>query len=144
MDYDDPVVEERWCSERRNEVAAYLTAERVTHGQIGEWPAWHLAPHISIWAIESQAKPGWVGWWAICGDLPTDYVSSAAIKHPRDAMLAFAHRWRTAADLMASGQSLPDFSVGSPAEWPSLAPMLASRAELLQDMATDTGLWDEP
>ena len=58
MDYDDPNVEERWCSERRSEVAAYLAAEGVTHGRIGEWPAWHLAPHVSIWAIESQAKPG--------------------------------------------------------------------------------------
>lgn len=144
MDYDDPVVEEHWCSERRNEVAAYLAAERVTHGRIGECPAWHIAPHISIWAIESHARPDWVGWWAICGDLPTDYVSSASIKHPRDAMLAFARRWLTASELMASGQSPPDFSVGTPGEWPSLAPMLASRAELLQDMATDAGLWDEP
>jgi len=144
MDYDDPKVEERWCSERRSDVAAYLTAERVTHGRIGEWPAWHLAPHVSIWAIESHAKPGWVGWWVICGDLPTDIVSSASVKHPREAMLAFATRWRSAAELMASGQSSAEFSVGSPAEWPSLAPLLAARSALLQDLATDTGVWDEP
>src|SRR4249919_488356 len=144
MDYDDPAVEERWCSERRSEVAVYLARERVTHGQIGEWPAWHLVPHVSIWAIESKANPGWVGWWAICGDLPTDYVSASSIKHPRDAVLAFAHRWRATAALMAAGQSSPEFSVGSPAEWPTLGPMLASRAELLQDMASDVGLWDEP
>ena len=144
MDYDDPKIEEQWCSERRGEVGAYLAAERVTHGQIGDGPAWHLAPYVSIWAIESHAEPGAVGWWAICGNLPTDYLSAASIKHPRDALLGFISRWRKAAELMARGESLPGFSIGPPAEWPTLSPLLASRAGLLQDMAADTGLWDEP
>ena len=144
MDYDDPVVEEQWCSDRRNEVAAYLASEHVTHGQVGDWPAWHFAPYASIWAIESHAKPGWVGWWVICGDLPTDYVSASSIKHPRDAMLAIAHRWHAAAECLALGQSPSEFSVGAPSDWAALAPLLAARAGLLQDMASDTGLWDEP
>lgn len=143
MDYGAPKMEEQWCSERRNEIAAYLAAEHVTHGQIGG-PAWHLAPYVSIWAIESHVAPGYVGWWAICGDLPTDYLSAASIKHPRDALLGFASRWRNAAELMARGESLPGFSIGPPAEWPALSPILASRAELLQDMAADTDLWEEP
>ena len=83
-DYDDPPVEEQWCEDRRAQVAAYLQREGVEHGQIGEWPAWHVAPYVSIWAIESKKRPDRVGWWVICGDLPTDYVSAAKIKHPRD------------------------------------------------------------
>src|SRR5690242_638460 len=128
MDYDDPTIDEQWCSARREQVVAYLAAAKLAHGQVGEWPAWHLAPHASIWAIESLSSPGWVGWWVICGDLPSDYLSAAAIRHPREAMLAFASRWHKAAELMAIGQSSADFSIGSPQEWPTLAPLLASRA----------------
>lgn len=144
MDYDDPKTEEQWCSEPRSEIAAYLAAQTVTHGQVGDWPAWHLAPYVSIWAVESLAKPGWVGWWAICGDLPTDYLAADPVKHPRDALLGFVSRWRRAAELMARGESLPGFSIGPPAEWPALSPMLASRAELLQDMAADAGCGMSP
>ena len=144
MDYDDPEVEDRWCSERRNEVGSYLAQEGIAHGQNGEWPAWHLAPHVSVWAIESRAQPGWVGWWVICGDLPTDYVSAASIEHPRDALLSFVARWRAAADHMRRGESSPGFTIGPRSQWPTLAPMLVSRAKSLQDMAADAGLWDVP
>ena len=142
MDQDELESEERWCDARRSEVASYLAREGVAHGEIGQWPAWHLAPHVSVWAIESLANPGWVGWWVICGDLPTDYVSAASIKTPRDALLSFAARWRSAADHMARGEPSPGFTIGPRSEWSSLAPMLASRADALQDMATDTALWD--
>ena len=143
MDYDDSNVEERWCSDRQAEVAAYLLHERVVHGRIGEWPAWHIAPYVSIWAIESKANPGWVGWWAICGDLPTDYVSAGSIKHPRDAIRAISVRWRSAAESMARGQPVADFSVGSPSDWPALAPLLSSRATLLQEWADDPEVWND-
>ena len=143
MDYDDPQVEERWCNERRDVVSVYLQQERVSHGQIGDWPAWHLAPHVSIWAIESKVNPGWLGWWVICGDLPTDYVPATTIKHPRDAMRAIASRWQDASERVSRGQASPDFSIGTPTDWPTLAPQLASRAELLQDWAEDEELWNE-
>ena len=45
-------------------------------------------------AIESLLAPGHVGSWAICGDLPMDYLSAATIKHPRKALLAFADLWK--------------------------------------------------
>jgi hypothetical protein len=141
MDYDDPLVDERWCNERRDDVIAYLQQEQVAHGEVGESPAWHIAPYVSIWAIESKLNPSWVGWWVICGDLPTDYVSSGSIKNPRDAIRAIADRWRTAAEQMARGHSSPDFSIGSPTDWTTLAPQLASRAELLADWAADQELW---
>jgi hypothetical protein len=143
MDYDDPNDQGRWCSERQAEVAAYLQREGVAHGRIGEWPAWHIAPYASIWAIESKSNPGWVGWWAVCGDLPTDYVSAESIKHPRDAIRAISVRWLSAAESMARGQSLADFSVGSPSDWPVLAPLLSSRATLLQEWADDPEVWND-
>ena len=51
-DYEDPAFEEQWCEARRAEVAAYLEREGVVHGRmhgrIGEWPAWHVAPYVSV------------------------------------------------------------------------------------------------
>jgi len=141
MTYDSPEVEEQWCSERRNEVANYLQAHQVKHGQIGEWPAWHLMPYVSIWAIESRSQPGRVGWWVICGDLPTDYVSAEKIKHPRDALKAIAARWLSAALSMARGEPSPGFSIGSPADWRALSPQLESRAQLLQGWVDENELW---
>ena len=69
--------------------------------------------------------------------LPLDYVSAAAITHPRDAMAAIASRWRDAADHMMQGKPLADFSIDDSSDRETLAPQLASHAELLQAWAAD-------
>jgi hypothetical protein len=142
-DYDDPAVEEKWCSERRSEVADYLKHEGVTHGRIGEWPAWHIAPYVSIWAIESAESPEWVGWWVICGDLPTDYVSAETIKHPREAMRSIAERWLEVSGSMSRGEKHPTVKLGTPDSWPQLGPLLKSRAQLLAKWVKDDTAWLE-
>jgi hypothetical protein len=78
-DYSNPVVEQEWCDARRADLSAYLARAGVAHGLIGERPAWHIAPYVSRWAIESVARPEWIGWWVIAGNLPTDYISSADV-----------------------------------------------------------------
>jgi hypothetical protein len=143
MDYDNPEVEERWCGECRNDVCAYLQQQSVEYGRVGEWPAWHLAPYVAIWAVESRSTPGWVGWWVISGDLPMDYISASTIRHPRDAVAAIATRRREAAENMVSGKATPGFSMGGPADWRVLAPLLATRAELLQAWATEPDVWGD-
>jgi len=60
----------------------------------------------------------WVGWWVICGDLPTGYVSAAKIKHPREAMRAFAERWRELARLIATEDRASGIRIGRPEDWP--------------------------
>ena len=101
------------------------------------WPPWHVAPYVSIWAIESKTRPDWIGWWAICGDLPTDYISAAHIKHPRQAMRAIAEEWLEQAKLMASNERHVDIRIGQPEEWASLAPLLETRASLLLQWANE-------
>ena len=70
--------EERWCERERERVIAYLKHQRLYHGAVGEWPAWSVHPHVAVWAVESVVRPGWVGWWVISGDLPTDYKIGGA------------------------------------------------------------------
>ena len=142
-DYDDPAVEEQWCDARRSQVLDYLDREGVRHGRVGDWPAWHLAPYVSVWAIESAKAPGWVGWWVICGDLPTDYVSSAGIRHPRHAVRAIAERWGEVAAYMERGETHPSISIGGLQDSKELAPLLRARSELLANFADDDGIWPE-
>ena len=143
QNYDDPAIEEQWCNERRAQVADYLSREGVEHGRVGEWPAWHVAPYVSVWAIESLKKPDAVGWWVICGDLPTDYVSSASVNHPRDAVRAIAQRWRELVPFLERGEEHPDLHVGTPETWPELAPLLRARSELLLTWVDDDSVWPE-
>jgi len=136
-----PSEEERWCEERRSEVAEYLRREGVRHGRIGEWPAWHVVPYVSIWAIESVVAPESVGWWAICGDGPTDYMTAGRVRHPREALRAFADRWAEMASYMRRGEPHPTMELGSPRTWPELGPLLEKRAELLKASADDDSVW---
>jgi hypothetical protein len=145
-DYDDREVEERWCAEKRRVVADYLRAENVEHGRIGDWPAWHVAPYASIWAIESLAHPEWIGWWVICGDCPTDYISSADVKppqHPRKAMQVIAERWLKQVDAWNDGRDYEGIRISGPNSSTKLAPLLETRAKLLLDWADDDAFWQE-
>src|SRR6185312_5607819 len=119
--------------------AAYLARQDgLRHGEIGEWPAWHVAPYVSIWAIESVVAPGSVGWWAICGDLPTDYCSCEEPRHPRTAARTFAASWRAAA-----ADVRPDGTLGETDLPASLSDMLRSRAEILENWADNDENWSE-
>jgi len=129
-----------WSEERRAEVAAYLRRERVSHGRISKKPIWHVIPYVSLWAIETAAASESIGWWVICGDLPTDYVSIQQAADPREALRAFAARWREVADYMSRGDRHPTIEIGEPATWPKLAPLLKLRARLLTSSVDDERL----
>jgi hypothetical protein len=87
--------------------------------------------------------PGWVGWWALCGDGPCDYISAASGRHPREALRAFARQWTEVASYMRRGERHPTIDLGTPASWPTLAPLLLRRAELLQSAADDDSEWED-
>ena len=141
LDFDDPAVEEQWCDERRAQVTAYLEQQGVKHGRVGEWPAWHVAPHVSIWAVEGAERPEWVGWWVICGDLPTDYISADKIKHPREAMRAIAQRWVEVSDCVKRGEKHPTIQVGRAEDQAELAPLLEARRNLLLQWTSEDAHW---
>jgi hypothetical protein len=129
--------EEAWCAERRDDVVQYLRDLRLDHGGVGDVPAWFVAPHIAIWAIESRQSPGWVGWWAISGDVPTDYCSAQDCRHPRLAMRRFAEEWATAID-----QTRPeDTTIGATGLPVSLLSLLKARSDLLFQFSSDDDLW---
>lgn len=75
--------DEAWCLAQRENLLSYLSNEGFHEPTVGDWPAWHVAPIVSIWAIESVERPGWVGWWAVSGDFPTDYTPCREEAHPQ-------------------------------------------------------------
>ena len=144
-DYDDPAVEERWCDDQRAAVSSYLRSQKVKHGRVGELPAWHVAPYLSIWAIESLARPEWIGWWVVCGDLPTDYISSGdeePPQHPRKAMRVFAKNWLELVAAWQDGREVENTRIAGSSSHEGLAPLLESRARLLLKWAEDDSLWE--
>ncbi|HEY2658221.1 MAG TPA: DUF4826 family protein [Caulobacteraceae bacterium] len=137
----DPTDEEEgtWCDERRADVAQYLRNQGLQHGEIGEVAAWFVAPHISVWAIESLKSPGAVGWWAISGDMPTDYCSADQCRHPRLALRRIAERW---VQEIAATQSGSD-RIGATGLDIALMPLLRARATVLSMFAADDDAWPE-
>lgn len=142
IDWDDEVAIERWCNEQRENVARYLSEQPVRFGALGDWPAWHVPPNVSVWAVESVAMPGKVGWWVISGDVPTDYTSGAGTPDPRSAVAAFAKLWTSAAARMERGEQLEGFTIGGPDDARELAPLLKSRAQLLLEWVNDESCWE--
>jgi hypothetical protein len=139
---DDALTEEeQWCESKRKRVIDYLRSQGIAHGRVGEWPAWHVDPYVSIWAIESLVDPESVGYWVIAGDLPTDYVLCGEDRTPRGAMRDFSNRWKQAAAAMAEGRTIDGWHVGKPENANDLAPLLASRAERLARWVDDDDLW---
>ncbi len=93
---DDEYSEEEefaMIAERRQTITEYLAREGLTHGAVGEYPAFHVSPYLYLFAIESLILPGRIGWWAICGDCPCDYISGDGVTHPSDAIRTFGEQW---------------------------------------------------
>jgi hypothetical protein len=130
-----------WVREQRASVLTYLAAEGVEHGQVAEQPSWLVAPYVAVWSVTSLAAPGRLGWWAISGDVPTDYVSASGCPDARAAVRAIASRWTEAAQRMTEGRIDPAYSIGAPTEAASLGPLLASRAALLATWVSDDEVW---
>lgn len=95
-----------------------------------------LSPYVAVWAVRSKLNPDRVGWWAISGDLPTDYMACGKEQSAGDILISFAAFWRKAAARMALGENIDGFTikgVTDPARLKELAPLLATRAELLEE-----------
>jgi hypothetical protein len=133
--------ENNWIASQRMVVQEYLKREGVDHLGVGKYPAFHVSPYVAVWAVQSKKAPGWVGWWAISGDLPTDYVSRGKIAHPREALRAFAHEWRELSERMRRGERNPDFKLSTPAQWPELGDLLRRRAQILRSYADNDEIW---
>jgi hypothetical protein len=142
-DYDDPRLEAEWLAKQRNIVEGYLRDEGIRHNGVASEPVWCLAPYGAIWEVESLYAPGTVGWWAISGDLPTDYLSGGDAVDGRTALGAFAKRWFEVSGYMLRGESHPTVKIGPPEMRRQLGDLLKRRASILEEWASDDKMWQE-
>lgn len=140
-DDDDPSADAAWLAAQRTEVEAYLAAEGLDHGGVAVEPDWYEPEVLAVWRVRSGTAPNRLGWWAVSGDVPTDYVTATSDMDARSAVAAVAVRWQAAAARMAQGLPPEGMALGAREEWPTLAPMLRSRADTLAAWAADAELW---
>jgi len=131
------------CVEQHEQVLAYLLDEGFKSPSVSDWPAWHVAPLISVWALESSDHPGQVGWWVVSGDFPTDYTTCQGDRHPRQGLRDIGLRWREAALRWAEGKPADGWNLRDSDKEMELAPLLAARAKLFLDIAADDSNWIE-
>jgi hypothetical protein len=137
-EYDD------WVTVERRRVKAYLEGQGISSPNI-EWPAFDVAPHFAVWAVESKSHPGKLGWWAFSGDMPTDYVSEDGNCHPRNALKLLVERWRAYISALNAG-SQPEgvtLETGSGASLAVLGDLLEKRVALLVSWLQDDELWKD-
>lgn len=136
-----PEEDESWCAQQRENVLTYLAKEDFASLSIGNNPAWHVAPIVSVWAVESVKRPGWVGWWVVSGDFPTDYTPCGENRHPRQALRDIGLRWQNAVERWSAGERIEGWRLSSSEQEQELAPLLAKRAALFLNIAGDDGFW---
>ena len=142
---DDPdeKADDHWCARQREQVIAYLSEEGLHAPNVGDWPAWHVTPVVSVWAVESIEHPGAVGWWAVSGDFPTDYITCSGDRNPRQALRDIGDRWGQAAARWVDGKPAEGFQLRNAAHEHDLAPLLATRAQMFLDFAADDRNWEQ-
>ncbi len=134
-----PSGEEQWIAEERQKVLDYLRYQGCRHGGVETFPTFHVEPDLALWAVQSIKHDGRIGWWAISGDVPTDYMSSEEGESPQEALRHFSSEWADVADHMRRGVEHPTMNMGTPDEWPELARMLQARADVLARYADEDG-----
>jgi hypothetical protein len=129
-----------WVAEQRATVMRYLARERVPGVRVADEPAWHIALEVAVWPVLG-ARSGTRSYWAISGNVPTDFLPADIAPDARHAVAAFAERWRTLARYLKRGEKHPTIWVESRADERELAAMLASRARLLAEWAAADEYW---
>lgn len=127
--------------EPRLQLLRYLERSKLRFSEVPLEPDWHLAPHVFVWRVfgfNSDVEPSW---FAISGNLPTDYVTTHHADDARGAMRHFARLWLEAADCMKAGTAHQSFTIGTPEKWPEIHPWLRERAVRLAEFAEDDTLW---
>ncbi len=141
-EFDSPNEDEIWCGQRRAQVTAHLKSERLKHRDLADWPAWHVAPIVSVWAVEKQNATDEIVCWVVCGDVPTDTISAQRATTPRAAVRAFATKWHDAASQMANANPAKKQASAKRERAHELALFLEVRSRQLTDWANDDSMWD--
>jgi len=132
---------DNWVSDQRFQVKVYLEKEGIDNPNVGEWPAFEVAPYFAIWAIESKRQVGQIGWWAFSGDCPTDYISGDGVTDPRQALEKLLENWSHYLSFMKNNSQPPNTTMGKGVNLLELADLLERRILIMKDWLEDDAIW---
>lgn len=132
-----------WVGTNRKIVFRYLESQGIENPNVAQWPAFEVAPHFAIWAIESKEVAGKIGWWAFSGDCPTDYVTEDGKCHPRAALQNLLFSWESCIPEIKEGRHPPNVKFGDGFNLKELGDLLEARVKVLKDWLNDDDLWEE-
>jgi hypothetical protein len=144
---NDDLDDEKWEKEMRDNVVHYLDSGNVAqYGEIGSEPAYSIPNIISIWAIESKSKPGFVGFWCFAGDIPTDVIQrnwNDDKDNPRKALFRLLEQWKLWLPHLSQGDNPPDINLRSSAEMRKhMSSLLSLRIDFLQEVQGNDEYWE--
>ncbi len=142
MDVHTPEGEARWLAEQHRHLIEYLERESVRHADVPDEPELHIPPYLALYHLPAASDSN-TGWWVITGDVPTDHVSDHRADDGRQALRAFARKWRTAAGVMAERQDADNADGATPEQSQAAARHLFERAKMLHQLAQKDEIWGE-
>ena len=87
-----------WTRDTFDKAVRELIANNLIDVEVIEArPFWTMENTIVIGQIREANEPT-VFWWVICGDLPTDHISSEVAATPQDVARYFAMKWQLDAE----------------------------------------------
>lgn len=130
-----------WIKTQVNTAVKKLTDRGTVESLLIEAkPAWVLPYQILIGKIREQDETSRFEWF-ICGEVPTDFLSSEVATAPRDAARHFAMKWQLQAARYQEAVS-QDLARPKPKFYRNdLGGQLADMAEALYALANDENLW---
>lgn len=115
-----------WTRETYDKAVRELIANDLIDVEVFEArPTWALEDQIVIGQVR-EVNSSTMFRWVICGQVPTDHISSDVAATPRDVARHFSMKWQLDGERLAE---------------PSVAADLAQKAEFLYELTENDSLW---
>lgn len=101
---------------------------------------WSLPEKVMIGQVRVANEPASFRWF-ICGDLPTDHISSSAASNAREALRHFSLKWQLDAERYGDPATRRAHSLDETKDWERMTKQLIAKAEELYEMTEDDRLW---
>ena len=126
---------QEWVRTQFQKANRFLAEKGVIPSKVLADESRYLAPYMAIWKMESK-RPSNKTYWAMSGDLPSDFVDVKVAATARDAVRHFSMMWQMQAENLVRSGATRD------ATQAKFAQLLVSRAESLYRMHNDDKLWN--
>lgn len=140
---DQREVAESWMRETFDTAVNNLIGIGVVEGEMAEAkPVFVLPLKLIIGQLRSIDDATHFT-WVICGDLPTDHISSTVAATPRDAARHFALKWQLNAARFEDPEARKSMGLDESIDWQAQCEKVMARAEELYEIAASDDLWQD-